>query len=100
MTGGAGFIGSALVRYLVTQQFAEVLNIDKLTYAGNLSSLKSVEADPHYHFQQIDILDAASLNKAITEFRPTSIMHLAAESHVDRSIDGPMGFIETNVDGT
>jgi dTDP-glucose 4,6-dehydratase len=100
VTGGAGFIGSALVRYLVTQQFAEVLNIDKLTYAGNLSSLKSIEADPHYHFQQIDIIDAASLNKAITEFRPTSIMHLAAESHVDRSIDGPMGFIETNVVGT
>ncbi|MDC0317673.1 dTDP-glucose 4,6-dehydratase [bacterium] len=100
MTGGAGFIGSALIRYLVTHELAEVLNIDKLTYAGNLSSLKSVEADAHYHFQKMDILDDSAIRKAITEFRPTSIMHLAAESHVDRSIDGPMGFIETNVVGT
>jgi len=100
VTGGAGFIGSALIRYLVTHELAEVLNIDKLTYAGNLSSLKSVEADAHYQFQKMDILDDSAISKAITEFRPTSIMHLAAESHVDRSIDGPMGFIETNVVGT
>ncbi len=100
MTGGAGFIGSALVRYLVTHGVAEVLNIDKLTYAGNSSSLKSVEANPHYHFCEADILNAAAVNKAITEFRPTSIMHLAAESHVDRSIDEPTSFIETNVVGT
>lgn len=100
VTGGAGFIGSALIRYLLANELAEVLNIDKLTYAGNLSSLKLVEASPQYHFQQADILDAAAINKAFADFRPTLIMHLAAESHVDRSIDAPMGFIETNVVGT
>lgn len=100
VTGGAGFIGSALIRYLLSNQLAEVCNIDNLTYAGNLSSLRSAEANPHYHFKKADILDAQVVSKAITEFRPTSIMHLAAESHVDRSIDCPMGFIETNVLGT
>ena len=100
MTGGAGFIGSALVRYLVNNELAEVLNIDKLTYAGNLSSLKSIEANPQYHFRKADILDAAAISKAFAEFRPTAIMHLAAETHVDRSIDGPLGFIETNIVGT
>lgn len=100
VTGGAGFIGSALIRYLVTNDLAEVLNIDKLTYAGNLTSLTSVEAHPQYRFLKADILDAATISKAMTEFRPTAIMHLAAESHVDRSIAGPRGFIETNVVGT
>ena len=100
VTGGAGFIGSALIRYLLSNQLAEVCNIDNLTYAGNLSSLRSAGGNPHYHFKKADILDAQVISKAITEFRPTSIMHLAAESHVDRSIDCPMGFIETNVLGT
>lgn len=100
MTGGAGFIGSALIRYLVTNEYAQVLNIDKLTYAGNLSSLRAVEANSSYQFLQADILDAATINQAIKTFSPTAIMHLAAESHVDRSIDGPLGFIKTNVIGT
>ena len=100
VTGGAGFIGSALIRYLVTNEYAQVLNIDKLTYAGNLSSLRAVEANSSYQFLQADILDAATISQAIKTFSPTAIMHLAAESHVDRSIDGPLGFIKTNVIGT
>jgi len=100
VTGGAGFIGSALIRHLIDHELAEVLNVDKLTYAGNLTSLNSIASDEHYRFQQADILDAQVIRDTITEFCPTAIMHLAAESHVDRSIDGPMGFIETNVVGT
>jgi len=89
-----------MVRYLITNGLAEVLNIDKLTYAGNRSSLQTVDKHQTYHFMHADILDAAAIKQAITEFRPTAIMHLAAESHVDRSIDGPAAFIETNVVGT
>ena len=100
ITGGAGFIGSALVRYLVNSQKATVLNLDKLTYAGNLSSLRSVESDTHYQFLQLDICDGNRVAAAIESFRPDAIMHLAAESHVDRSIDGPAAFVETNVVGT
>ena len=100
LTGGSGFIGSAVVRYLITNGLAEVLNIDKLTYAGNRSSLQTVDKHQTYRFMHADILDAAAIKQAITEFRPTAIMHLAAESHVDRSIDGPAAFIETNIVGT
>lgn len=97
VTGGAGFIGSAVVRYLVSQPDTAVLVLDKLTYAGNLESLPE---SPNLAFVQADICDPAALDKAIAEFRPTVIMHLAAESHVDRSIEGPAEFIETNVLGT
>jgi len=100
VTGGAGFIGSALVRHLITNGLAEVLNIDKLTYAGSRSSLTSVENESSYHFLQADILDTHAMTNAIASFEPTAIMHLAAESHVDRSIAEPDSFIQTNVVGT
>ena len=100
VTGGAGFIGSALTRHLVRELDAEVLVIDKLTYAGNLASLAPVAAAPNFRLLKADICDGPALAQAITEFRPDAIMHLAAESHVDRSIDGPAAFIETNVIGT
>jgi len=100
VTGGAGFIGSALIRYLVRRGDVQVLNLDKLTYAGNLESLKEVERDSRYRFVRADICDAQSVKSAIHEFRPDAVMHLAAESHVDRSIDGPSAFIQTNVVGT
>lgn len=99
VTGGAGFIGSALVRYLVGAG-AVVLNIDALTYAGDLSTVASVADHPDYSFRQDDIRDAAAMADALAAFRPTLIFHLAAESHVDRSIDGPAAFIDTNVAGT
>jgi len=100
VTGGAGFIGSALVRYLVLDKGHEVLNVDALTYAGNLASLKAVEGKPNYHFLQANICDRGAMERAVAEFRPDRIMHLAAESHVDRSITGAADFIETNVIGT
>lgn len=100
ITGGAGFIGSAVVRYLIEQTDDEVLVIDKLTYAGNLESLDKVFNNNRFHFKQIDICDRSSLTKAINAFRPDIIMHLAAESHVDRSIDNPSTFIGTNIIGT
>ena len=100
VTGGAGFIGSALIRYLINETDFEVLNFDKLTYAGNLASLRDVANNPRYHFVQADICDQNAVNAAFHDFRPDAIMHLAAESHVDRSIDGPMEFIRTNVVGT
>ncbi|NLS08120.1 dTDP-glucose 4,6-dehydratase [Rhizobium sp. P32RR-XVIII] len=100
VTGGAGFIGSALVRYLVGEIGAEVLNVDKLTYAGNLASLKSVESAPNYRFLQADICDRARMQEAFGTFRPDMVMHLAAESHVDRSISGAADFVQTNVVGT
>lgn len=100
VTGGAGFIGSALVRYLVLEQHYEVLTIDALTYAGNLASLRAVEGKPNHRFLHADIRDAAAMQHAITQFRPDRIMHLAAESHVDRSITGAADFIQTNVVGT
>ena len=100
VTGGAGFIGSALVRYLVAEIGADVLNFDKLTYAGNLASLGPIAGANNYHFVQGDICDRNAVVKAIEDFRPDHIMHLAAESHVDRSITGAKDFIETNVLGT
>jgi dTDP-glucose 4,6-dehydratase len=100
ITGGAGFIGSAVIRYIINHTEDEVLNIDKLTYAGNLESLIGVENNVRYSFQQIDICDAAALEQAVSGFQPDIVMHLAAESHVDRSIDGPAEFIQTNIVGT
>ena len=100
VTGGAGFIGSAVVRYLIANTQCEVANLDKLTYAGNLESLASVADSPRYHFRQVDICDGAALDAVFAEFKPTAVMHLAAESHVDRSIDGPFDFIQTNIVGT
>lgn len=100
ITGGAGFIGSALVRHLVLESGQRVLNIDKLTYAGNLESLRAVAGRPEYRFLQADICDRAALDAAFASFQPAGVIHLAAESHVDRSIDGPAAFIQTNVVGT
>jgi len=100
VTGGAGFIGSALARLLVKEIGAEVLVYDKLTYAGNLASLAPISDASNYHFIKADICDEAALNTAICDFKPNRIMHLAAESHVDRSITGSKAFIETNVMGT
>ncbi|MGE8154688.1 dTDP-glucose 4,6-dehydratase [Pseudomonas vancouverensis] len=100
ITGGAGFIGSALVRELIRSTQHDVLNLDKLTYAGNLESLASIDSDARYEFVQADIVDQATLQSVLTRFQPQAIMHLAAESHVDRSIDGPSEFIQTNIVGT
>lgn len=100
VTGGAGFIGSALVRHLIGNTSYEVLNFDKLTYAGTLSTVERVANSNRYRFVQGDICDANAVRAAIAEFRPQIITHLAAESHVDRSIDGPGAFIQTNMVGT
>lgn len=100
VTGGAGFIGSAVARHLINETEHQVLVLDKLTYAGNLDSLQPVADNPRYTFVQADILDASKLREAFAAFRPDIVMHLAAESHVDRSIDGPGEFIQTNVVGT
>ena len=100
VTGGAGFIGSALVRHLIQNTPHQVLNLDKLTYAGNLASLKDVSGSERYSFDQADICDREALNRILSQFQPDAVMHLAAESHVDRSIDGPAAFVETNVVGT
>ncbi|AXY55790.1 dTDP-glucose 4,6-dehydratase [Acinetobacter chinensis] len=100
VTGGAGFIGSALIRFLISNTANQVCNLDKLTYAGNLESLTEIENSPAYQFRQIDICDGAALEQVVQEFQPEVVMHLAAESHVDRSIDGPAAFIQTNIVGT
>lgn len=100
VTGGAGFIGSAVIRYLINETNNNVLNIDKLTYAGNLESLETVSNNPRYQFLHADICDKSAMTKAFDDFKPNIVMHLAAESHVDRSIDGPMDFIQTNIIGT
>lgn len=100
VTGGAGFIGSALVRHLVKNVGAEVLNVDKVTYAGNLASLSEIEGASNYQFLRADICDLRRMSEAMTSFKPDRIMHLAAESHVDRSINGAGDFVQTNVIGT
>ena len=100
VTGGAGFIGSAVVRHLIENTEDVVINVDKLTYAGNLDSLKSVSDNSRYHFEQVDICDREKMQEVFDKHTPDAIMHLAAESHVDRSIDGPSTFIETNIIGT
>lgn len=100
VTGGAGFIGSAVVRYIINNTQDEVINVDKLTYAGNLQSLNSVSNNERYHFEQIDICDRQALDRVFVQYQPDAVMHLAAESHVDRSIDGPAEFIQTNIIGT
>lgn len=100
VTGGAGFIGSAVVRHIINYTNDTVLNVDKLTYAGNLESLCSIETNPRYQFVQADICDAVAMRKLFNNFQPDLVMHLAAESHVDRSIDGPSAFIQTNIVGT
>jgi len=100
VTGGAGFIGGCFVRQVVAEQTCLVVNFDKLTYAGNLDSLSSVEDNPRYAFVRGDIVDQAAVDGALAEYDPTAIIHFAAESHVDRSIDGPAEFVRTNVQGT
>ncbi|MBN6030063.1 dTDP-glucose 4,6-dehydratase [Pantoea ananatis] len=100
VTGGAGFIGSAVVRHIINDTHDEVMVVDKLTYAGNLESLKSVSSDARYNFCQADICDGQAMEKILKEFQPEAVMHLAAESHVDRSITGPSEFVQTNVVGT
>ena len=100
VTGGAGFIGSALIRYLIKETKFSVLNIDKLTYAANLSSLSSISDNNRYKFEKIDICDKEKVQKVIFSFRPNIIIHLAAESHVDRSISDPAAFLKTNIMGT
>jgi len=100
ITGGAGFIGSAVIRHLINDSSHEVINLDKLTYAGNLESLSSVDSSDRYEFVQADICDVDSLKNVFDDFQPDIVMHLAAESHVDRSIDGPAEFIQTNIVGT
>lgn len=100
VTGGAGFIGSAVVRHIIQDTPYQVVNLDKLTYAGNLESLNSVSDSPRYQFEQADICDRSAMERVFAQYRPDVVMHLAAESHVDRSIDGPAAFIETNIIGT
>lgn len=100
ITGGAGFIGSAVVRQFITATDATVVNVDKLTYAGNLESVAEVANSPRYHFERVDICDAPAVQRLFAYYQPDAVMHLAAESHVDRSIDGPAQFIETNILGT
>lgn len=100
VTGGAGFIGSAIVRDLIDRQAGVVVNMDKLTYAGNLESLTTVSDDPNYRFERVDVCDVAAVRRVFETHRPDYVLHLAAESHVDRSIDAPAEFVETNIVGT
>ncbi|WP_429086557.1 dTDP-glucose 4,6-dehydratase [Aeromonas allosaccharophila] len=100
VTGGAGFIGSAVIRHIIQNTQYEVVNVDKLTYAGNLESLSSVSDSSRYYFEQVDICDSNSVDRVFSVYKPDAVMHLAAESHVDRSINGPSDFINTNIIGT
>src|SRR6266436_29574 len=100
VTGGAGFIGSAVCRHLIKETETEVINIDKLTYAGNLNSLRSASGNSRYRFIQADICDESTIENVFKEARPDAVLHLAAESHVDRSITGSRSFVETNIHGT
>jgi len=100
ITGGAGFIGSAVIRHIINNTADSVVNVDKLTYAGNLDSLVEIADSDRYAFEQVDICDSLELERVFRQYQPEAVMHLAAESHVDRSIDGPAAFIETNIVGT
>lgn len=100
VTGGAGFIGSAVIRHIINDTQFKVINVDKLTYAGNLESLEEIAANDRYSFEQIDICNSVEIKAVLEQYQPDIIMHLAAESHVDRSIDGPGEFIQTNIVGT
>ncbi|MBA1330766.1 dTDP-glucose 4,6-dehydratase, partial [Candidatus Endoriftia persephone str. Guaymas] len=100
VTGGAGFIGSAVIRYLINETDHHVVNLDKLTYAGNLESLAAVDGSERYAFERVDICDQAEVDRVFREHHPDLVMHLAAESHVDRSISGPAEFIQTNITGS
>ena len=100
VTGGAGFIGSAVVRHIIKNTQDTVVNVDKLTYAGNLESLAEVCENNRYYFEHADICDKAAMERIFATHQPDAVMHLAAESHVDRSITGPAAFIETNIVGT
>ncbi|CAH1569122.1 dTDP-glucose 4,6-dehydratase [Vibrio rotiferianus] len=100
VTGGAGFIGSAVIRHIIRNTQDVAINLDKLTYAGNLESLSEIDSSDRYYFEQVDICDRVELDRVFAQHQPDLVMHLAAESHVDRSIDGPAAFIETNVMGT
>ncbi|MGO4891642.1 dTDP-glucose 4,6-dehydratase [Flavobacterium sp. W21_SRS_FM6] len=100
VTGGAGFIGSAVIRHVINNTNDLVINLDKLTYAGNLESLLDISDSKRYSFEQVDICDRIELDRVFSKYKPDAVMHLAAESHVDRSIDGPKAFIETNIVGT
>ena len=100
ITGGAGFIGSAVIRHIIRHTADSVVNVDKLTYAGNLESLAEVADSDRYAFEQVDICDRTEVERVFREHQPDAVMHLAAESHVDRSIDGPAEFIQTNIVGT
>lgn len=100
ITGGAGFIGSAVIRQFISDTDCNVINLDKLTYAGNLRSLDSISSDPRYSFEKVDICNAEEVARVFREHQPDAVMHLAAESHVDRSISGPATFIQTNIVGT
>ena len=100
ITGGAGFIGSAVIRHIINNTQDSVINVDKLTYAGNLESLVGISNSERYIFEQVDICNRAELDRVFKNYQPDAVMHLAAESHVDRSIDGPAEFIQTNIVGT
>jgi dTDP-glucose 4,6-dehydratase len=100
VTGGAGFIGSAFIRYLMYHTDAQVVNVDKLTYAGDLESIACAASNPRYQFRHADICDGAAMRKTFAEFKPQAVVHFAAESHVDRSVDSPVEFMETNIRGT
>lgn len=100
VTGGAGFIGSAVVRHIINNTQDSVVNVDKLTYAGNLESLAEISDSERYSFEHADICDAEAMARIFAQHQPDAVMHLAAESHVDRSITGPAAFIETNIVGT
>ena len=100
VTGGAGFVGSAFIRHVIGHTQCSVINLDKLTYAGNLNSLQSVADSERYFFEKVDICDQKEVERVFIQYRPDAIIHLAAESHVDRSIEGPSAFIQTNIVGT